>query len=609
MKISNIYIESFGGLKNYRMFFEDGFNLISRKNESGKSTIMAFIKMIFYSKLENDRSSDLNRSVRKKYTPWDGSPMAGTIEFTEKGKRYSLHKIFGKTSGQDSVSIICLDNGESIQLDKDMEVGEYFFGLDQPAFEKSIFITGFAGSITDEEMPDAIARKLSNAMLSMEEDTCYNDVSNNIQKAMQGLLSKSGRKGQIVSLREKKKALEDKLSYTTNLIAEQLDSIKERDAVQEELSTLKRRREIRRLNRRYTNYLNDKEAAQERIKSLNEEARGYEAQVDEAKYNSLKKRSKVCLGLWIFFTCLVLAACVAVYFYPPIAVFFGPYLQLVRMASLVVSGLIFLVFAMIYILARSSQTAEAKRILAVKQATDIDAIKNEITDLESVLENIGIRLNELDEQCAEREEEYIDEYNYLDEDEKLNQMIDDATARLFNVSAKIKTTPYDVEKLKMELVEIDNLIAKKQDRYDALNTAYVKLAETVEDIRSGYGEVLNQRTSKIFSVLTGGKYTELIVSSDLSISVKDAHGVYRQWKYLSSGTIDQAYLALRLAMSEMMCEDGKGGFEEGTPNNSMPVFMDDMLLEYDDEREQYALDYLKEESKNRQIIMFSCKEY
>ena len=46
MKINNINIISFGGLKNYSLEFTDGFNCIYGENEYGKTTIMSFIKMI-----------------------------------------------------------------------------------------------------------------------------------------------------------------------------------------------------------------------------------------------------------------------------------------------------------------------------------------------------------------------------------------------------------------------------------------------------------------------------------------------------------------------------------------------------------------------------------
>ena len=64
MKINSIYISAFGGIKNLKLDFNNGFNVILGDNENGKSTVMAFIKMMFYG---SDRgSSQIAKNIRKK---------------------------------------------------------------------------------------------------------------------------------------------------------------------------------------------------------------------------------------------------------------------------------------------------------------------------------------------------------------------------------------------------------------------------------------------------------------------------------------------------------------------------------------------------------------
>ena len=48
MKINSIHIASFGKFKDFSFNFSDGFNIIYGDNEDGKTTIMSFIKMMFY---------------------------------------------------------------------------------------------------------------------------------------------------------------------------------------------------------------------------------------------------------------------------------------------------------------------------------------------------------------------------------------------------------------------------------------------------------------------------------------------------------------------------------------------------------------------------------
>ena len=62
---------------------------------------------------------------------------------------------------------------------------------------------------------------------------------------------------------------------------------------------------------------------------------------------------------------------------------------------------------------------------------------------------------------------------------------------------------------------------------------------------------------------------------------------------MSSSTIDQIYLALRLATAKLM---SKG---------SLPLFLDDSFVNYDNSRLRTVLDYLYK-SYRSQIIIFTC---
>ena len=62
----------------------------------------------------------------------------------------------------------------------------------------------------------------------------------------------------------------------------------------------------------------------------------------------------------------------------------------------------------------------------------------------------------------------------------------------------------------------------------------------------------------------------------------------------SDGTVDQLYLALRLAVAE-----------ELTPG--APLILDDALVRFDDDRLKNAMEVLEEAGKNRQVIVFSCQ--
>ena len=79
MKINKIYISAFGGLKDFTLELNDGFNVIHGQNEDGKTTVMAFIKAMFYG--TGGKVKSLENSIRARYTPWDNSAMGGRIYF------------------------------------------------------------------------------------------------------------------------------------------------------------------------------------------------------------------------------------------------------------------------------------------------------------------------------------------------------------------------------------------------------------------------------------------------------------------------------------------------------------------------------------------------
>ena len=192
MKINSVYISAFGGIKDLKLDFSDGFNLIYGTNEQGKSTVMAFIKMMFYG---SDRgSSQISKNMRKKYTPWDGSAMAGSVDFEFLGKNYRLERQFRSSNSTDKLTLFDLDFGESQTVSGD--IGTKFFGLSAAAFERSFFIGQSLFPDSDSAAEGEINSKLSNIAVTGDEDVSYEKVHSKLEKAKLSLMSKSGRTGE-----------------------------------------------------------------------------------------------------------------------------------------------------------------------------------------------------------------------------------------------------------------------------------------------------------------------------------------------------------------------------------------------------------------------------
>lgn len=133
----------------------------------------------------------------------------------------------------------------------------------------------------------------------------------------------------------------------------------------------------------------------------------------------------------------------------------------------------------------------------------------------------------------------------------------------------------------------------------ALRLALEALTEASFEIRRNYAPALNDKMSGIIAGITSGKYSELKADDTLALkAVSPDSGDVRSVLALSGGTVDQMYLALRLAMSDLLSHGGE----------SLPLLLDEVFSQYDDKRAEHTLEYLINEYAGRQILLFTCKE-
>lgn len=191
MKINKIYISAFGKFRDYTIDFTDGLNVIYGENENGKSTLMAFIKMMFYG--SGRANSQLSKSPRLKYTPWSGEKMAGKIYFEHNGTNYCLEREFMKGDSTDKVRLTNTDLGTYETVSSN--VGYDFFTISSAAFDRTVFIEAIGGFSNDDEASGEINAKLSNMTLTGDEDISYQTVINRITDAKHNLMSKRGKTG------------------------------------------------------------------------------------------------------------------------------------------------------------------------------------------------------------------------------------------------------------------------------------------------------------------------------------------------------------------------------------------------------------------------------
>lgn len=208
--IKSIFIKNFGGLENFQMEFDKGFNFIYGDNEFGKTTIMAFIRMMFYGK--GSKSQDLYKNYRKKYKPLNGHLMAGNINFVINDKEYLVTKEFGNTKGEDICDVYDLQEGIKKPFSSDKEIGEYFLNISEEEFEKTLFVGENTGYITDNAI-EGLFIKLAD--MELEKLGIHGRASdiNKLEKDLEKLKSKRGNKGKIIDKADEITKSQEKISY------------------------------------------------------------------------------------------------------------------------------------------------------------------------------------------------------------------------------------------------------------------------------------------------------------------------------------------------------------------------------------------------------------
>ena len=90
MKLVSLHIDNFGKFNNFDLDFNDGLNQFVRDNGWGKSTLTAFIKVMFYG-FDNSAKRDFYENEKKRYKPWNGGVYGGNITFIAHNKCYTVY--------------------------------------------------------------------------------------------------------------------------------------------------------------------------------------------------------------------------------------------------------------------------------------------------------------------------------------------------------------------------------------------------------------------------------------------------------------------------------------------------------------------------------------
>ncbi len=172
--------------------------------------------------------------------------------------------------------------------------------------------------------------------------------------------------------------------------------------------------------------------------------------------------------------------------------------------------------------------------------------------------------------------------------------------------------------------ELEQLILRQTQEEDirleiqAIALATSTLQKLSDQMQNDIGPRLAREMSRILAGLTDGIYTKVFVDGQLHVSVQAGadttsptdmapfsdRSAIRNFsgcrtiplESLSRGTMEQVYLAMRLAVIELLF-----------PQGGMPLILDDCFLTYDDDRLAATLSWLAEHYSG-QILIFTCQK-
>lgn len=212
MTIDRLDIVSFGKFKNKTIELNGALNIISGANESGKSTIAAFIYAMLYGFGDN-RGKAI--SFREHFRPWDGGECEGSLTLTlEDGKKYTIYRKAGTTKKYDVASVYDALTGAKVDV-----LPESLADTDAETFAKTLFIkqNGSVFSGTTKEL----STRLSNLVSGGDEQYSIKKALETVQNSKKEIASVrgSGELSDIYKQLESLRVKEERLRSIQNEIA------------------------------------------------------------------------------------------------------------------------------------------------------------------------------------------------------------------------------------------------------------------------------------------------------------------------------------------------------------------------------------------------------
>lgn len=614
MTIHELKIYGFGKHCNLEISFYDGTNIILGRNESGKSTVASFIRALLYGMPENNTSRE-----RKKFRPGNRDvKYGGEMTFEHMGVLYKVTSEFGESKINDVTILYNVTANEKISLEEGMTVGETVLKITADTYDMVSYAAQLSSKPnTDNAEADYLFDRLMKNTVDSKNSATDILACKRLKAAKNFVSSSQAKNGILDLLQKKKEKTEAAILKVDSVIQEAEQKRNECSKMQQALNEEKDK------HISIQSDMNEVAKAVE-IVSLHADVKKYVKEInllDDELADAAKRTKRISTPVNIIFGVLIsiIAICVLVLIFTPqinklsfmanLCKYLNIWSQNQYIYMLFGAGAILLIlFKIIF-----STICNRKVRLLRDELFTIEEALSELLKIEYIYsakkhstnrENINIALDN-------HKSEYKRARMVLENEDNKTKTYNEHLAVVENYTEKMAYTKASADALtksvsemedsyflKEELSEINTQIELFKRRYEALSLAEEIMEEAYQRWQSETGPEFSKDAADILEKMTNGRYKEMKISRNFDISLKnDAGAMQRAYNY-SGATVDQMYLALRLALVKSL----------SSKDERLPVILDDPFVQYDSERKQLAYRAVDEFSKenNIQIILTAC---
>ena len=625
---------SFGKLEGESLRFHDGLNVIYAPNESGKSTWCAFIRAMLYGIDSTERARDGYLPDKQRYAPWSGAPMEGSMDVRAEGSDITLQRrTTVRSAPMRDFSAVYTGTNTPVEGMTGQNCGELLTGVSKEIFRRSAFIA--QGGVAVSGSPE-LEKRIQQIVSSGDEQTSYSEAENRLRTwqhrrryhrkgllpvlegemdEAQRLLSDIGTsadsvremEGQLQQLQQRCNDLEQSVAEARKkqrndalqkLREGRADVQRRNDDHDAALAELSRRREALQRSEFGDRSREELEAEvssdMDSLEEIREDTGHRFALFPAVAFSILAILLAALYGLWTKLPYILGAGFMCV----GAIIFFLRYSRIRQAAQ--------------------RAFAEQERILRkykVSIPEDVPEVYTDFCALEdAVLEGAAEEKRSRDrydhavEELHRLEDAAVNELDFAGGDTeaaRLSRMLHTARQEASALAAKISGLNGRLSAMGDPMVVASSLRDKQaqyqmiQSEYDAITLAQELLREADHEIQSRFSPALSGLAAKYMNEMTGGRYEDVLVGQDFSARTRvQGDTVARDAEFLSAGTADLMYLAVRLAVCELALPDGE----------PCPLILDDALVNLDETREAQAMNLLKRIALKRQVILFTCRK-